>query len=99
MSTLAEASGGPDRSDPPGREEVISVIVVVTERPVPLGEIYEEYSAPLRAAGEAFEFLFILGLPPAFNSYPRSQPPYQFSISDNHLNDQVNVQNSKIEHP
>ncbi len=36
----------------------ISVIVPVTERPEPLADLYREYSAPLRALGEDFEFVF-----------------------------------------
>lgn len=39
----------------------VSVIVPVTERPEELGSLYREYSAPLRAAGRSFEFLFVLG--------------------------------------
>jgi hypothetical protein len=37
---------------------VVSVIVPVTERPEPLVGLYEEFSAPLREAGRAFEFVF-----------------------------------------
>ncbi|MFQ5745735.1 MAG: glycosyltransferase [Gemmatimonadota bacterium] len=37
----------------------VSVLVPVTERPQPLGALYEEYAAPLRETGLAFEFLFV----------------------------------------
>ena len=36
----------------------VSVIVPVTERPDPLGALYEEYVAPLRERGRPFEFVF-----------------------------------------
>jgi len=36
----------------------VSVIVPVTERPDPLGPLYDEYEAPLRASGRSFEFVF-----------------------------------------
>lgn len=36
----------------------VSVVVPVTERPEPLAALYEEFSAPLRAAGYSFEFIF-----------------------------------------
>ena len=36
----------------------VSVVVPVTERPEPLAALYEEYSAPLTAAGYSFEFIF-----------------------------------------
>lgn len=42
-----------------GSEILISVIVLVSERPEPLAEIYEEYSAPLRNSGRSYEFLFV----------------------------------------
>jgi len=38
----------------------VSVVILVDERPEPLGELYEEFSAPLRAAGIPHEFLFLL---------------------------------------
>lgn len=38
----------------------LSVIVTVTERPVSLLDLYDEYAAPLRARGWSFEFLFAL---------------------------------------
>jgi hypothetical protein len=38
----------------------ITVIVPVNERPVPLGDLYREYSRPLREAHRAFEFLFVV---------------------------------------
>ena len=36
----------------------VSVVVPVTERPEPLAALYDEYSAPLKAAGHSFEFIF-----------------------------------------
>jgi hypothetical protein len=42
-----------------GREPDVSVIVPVTERPEPLVELFLEYSAPLVAAGCAYEFVFV----------------------------------------
>lgn len=36
----------------------VSVVVPVTERPEPLASLYEEYAAPLKAAGYSFEFIF-----------------------------------------
>ena len=36
----------------------VSVIVPVTERPEPLGALYEEYVVPLRESGRPFEFVF-----------------------------------------
>lgn len=37
----------------------VSVIVLVTERPEPLAELYREFAAPLREAGLTHEFLFV----------------------------------------
>jgi hypothetical protein len=37
----------------------VSVIVPVSERPEPLDELYQEYAAPLRAAGRSYEFVFV----------------------------------------
>ncbi|HET7600825.1 MAG TPA: hypothetical protein VFK09_11060 [Gemmatimonadales bacterium] len=37
----------------------VTVVVPVTERPLALDALYEEFSAPLRAAGYSFEFLFM----------------------------------------
>lgn len=37
----------------------VSVVVPVTERPVPLDELYREYAAGLREAGYAAEFIFV----------------------------------------
>jgi glycosyltransferase involved in cell wall biosynthesis len=37
----------------------LSVIVPLVERPSPLDQLYEEFSAPLRASGRSFEFLFV----------------------------------------
>jgi len=37
----------------------VSVIVPVIERPESLADLYREFSAPLRAAGRSFEFLFV----------------------------------------
>jgi hypothetical protein len=50
------------RREPPD----ISVVVTVLERPSSLVELFEEYSAPLRAAGRSFEFVFVA--PPYFRS-------------------------------
>ena len=38
----------------------VSVVVLVDERPEPLDGLYEEFSAPLRAAGVPHEFLFLI---------------------------------------
>ena len=38
----------------------VSVVVLVDERPEPLDALYQEYSAPLRAAGVPHEFLFLV---------------------------------------
>lgn len=46
--------------DDQGESPFLSVIVPVTERPVPLGDLYEEYAPALRAAGWSFEFIFAL---------------------------------------
>lgn len=40
--------------------EQISVIVPVTERPSDLNELYNEFSAPFRATGRPYEFIFAL---------------------------------------
>ncbi len=61
----AERSPGRERSPgaarSPGTAELdVTVAVPLTERPEPLGPLYEEYAAPLRAAGERFEFLFVV---------------------------------------
>ncbi len=40
-------------------EVLISVVVLVSERPESLTQFYEEYSAPLREAGRSYEFLFV----------------------------------------
>ena len=37
----------------------VSVVVIVTERPDPLAEFYQECAEPLRAGGHQFEFLFV----------------------------------------
>lgn len=37
----------------------LSVIVPLAERPSPLDQLYEEFSAPLRASGRSFEFIFV----------------------------------------
>lgn len=37
----------------------VSVVVIVTERPDPLAEFYQEYAEPLRAGGHHCEFLFV----------------------------------------
>jgi hypothetical protein len=36
----------------------VSVVVPVIERPEPLAALFDEYSAPLKAAGHTFEFIF-----------------------------------------
>ena len=51
----------------------MSVVVPVVERPAALDGLYREYSAPLRGAGVAFEFLFIAE--PAFASRLRPLVP------------------------
>jgi hypothetical protein len=38
----------------------VSVVVPVSERPAGLAGLYTEYSAPLRAAGIAYEFVFVM---------------------------------------
>lgn len=43
-----------------GAEGTVSVIVPVAERPDPLAELYDEYSAPLRETGRRFEFVFVM---------------------------------------
>jgi hypothetical protein len=39
---------------------MVSVLVVVSERPVALDELYEAYAAALRQAGWAYEFIFVM---------------------------------------
>lgn len=39
---------------------MVSVLVVVSERPVDLASLYQEYSTALRKAGWTFEFIFVL---------------------------------------
>ncbi len=41
-----------------GADIAVSIVVPVSERPECLVELYEEYSAPLRALGRQFEFVF-----------------------------------------
>jgi hypothetical protein len=41
-------------------DEAVSVLVPVSERPIPLHELYEEFARPLRSAGLTFEFVFIV---------------------------------------
>lgn len=63
-----------------GRPRKISVIVPVTEHPHPLGELYAEFSAPLRQAGFTFEFLFVFEpiyanlVPPLLELIDRGEP-------------------------
>ena len=38
----------------------LSVVVPVKERPAPLDQLFDEFSAPLRTRGIRFEFLFVL---------------------------------------
>lgn len=58
-TTAAEHGGSPaapsERDPVPG----VSVVVPVTERPVPLGELYREYAAGLGAADREVEFIFV----------------------------------------
>lgn len=42
------------------RPREISVLVPVSERPCPLGALYEEFARPLREAGYRFEFIFLV---------------------------------------
>ena len=44
---------------PDGEGLDVSVIVPVTERPESLVPLYEEFSAPLRATGRSYEFIFV----------------------------------------
>ena len=60
--------------------ESISVIVLVSERPESLTDLYHEYSAPLRAFGWPFEFVFVLdaqwqSLGPSIAALARSGEP------------------------
>lgn len=52
-----EGTAGGNRDDP--RAPTVSVVVAVTERPEPLGELYREYASPLKAAGVEMEFIFV----------------------------------------
>ena len=38
----------------------VSVVVLVTERPAPLADLYQEYAEPLKDGGLSFEFVFAL---------------------------------------
>lgn len=49
----------PQELDPAGDVVDVSVVVPVSERPHGLAGLYTEYSAPLRAAGIAYEFVFV----------------------------------------
>ena len=51
----AAVAASAERGDSPVS---VSVIVPVIERPESLTDLYREFSAPLRAAGRSFEFLF-----------------------------------------
>jgi len=42
-----------------GNDVDVSVLVLITERPEPLEELYLEYSQPLRNLGKQFEFVFV----------------------------------------
>lgn len=55
----ASVERGASRSEEPAGIAV-TVAVPVTERPESLAPLYEEYAAPLKARGEAFEFLFLM---------------------------------------
>ena len=66
MSTANAELAVPRRSSARsvGSEEVksldVSVVVLVSERPAPLADLYREYSEPLITEGLAFEFVFVL---------------------------------------
>ncbi len=53
------ASADPERSPEAGGLDV-SVVVLVSERPAPLADLYREYSGPLVEDGLSFEFVFVL---------------------------------------
>lgn len=55
-ATVLEADPEMTRRDP---TPTVSVVVAVTERPAPLAEFYDYYSAPLRAGGWEYEFVFV----------------------------------------
>ncbi len=59
QAAVHATSGAGDKGDA-GREPVVSLIVLVTERPEPLADLYREYSEPLRQHRMSFEFLFAL---------------------------------------
>jgi hypothetical protein len=56
LTVVSDAAGQPDRRP---REPSIAVIVPVTRGSFPLNRLYEEFSAPLRAADRTFEFVFV----------------------------------------
>jgi hypothetical protein len=50
------------RPDPAGTdagEDLVSVIIVLSEQPEPLVELYQEYAAALRSWGRTVEFIFV----------------------------------------
>ena len=62
MSSVVEAPAkrGTESRERVGREPRISVVVPVTERPGPLGELYQVYAAAIRGTGRPFEFVFVV---------------------------------------
>lgn len=65
MNALPYAAAAPEamtfrsKTDPPS----VSVLVLVTERPDGLAELYEELAAGVRAASDRFEFVFVVEPP------------------------------------
>jgi hypothetical protein len=60
VSNLIEPSPAPGQATVLPSTESVSVVVLVSERPQSLTELYHEYAAPLRKQGVPFEFLFVL---------------------------------------
>lgn len=60
MSTVTEAPTPPVANGRTGSTtDTVSVLVLVSERPVALDEFYEIYAAPFKALGRPYEFIFI----------------------------------------
>ena len=59
QATYAILAADNDLSTSKRTERAVTVIVLVTERPDDLVELYEEYAAPLRASGRPYDFLFV----------------------------------------
>jgi hypothetical protein len=57
---IASVGAAEQRGAAPSRVPRVCVLVPVTPPAYPLERIYTDFSAPLRAAGEDFEFLFVL---------------------------------------